>query len=76
MYKESFVKTNGKLGTYTTNYGGTGLAYNIGNEIPIIVKSVGNGFYYPVDNLSSFVEDNGAGYFSHIKKIPNPKLEE
>jgi hypothetical protein len=50
-YRGSEVITCGVKGTYRTIHGGVGLAYRVRAAV---VKSGGNGFYYPVEDLKSF----------------------
>ena len=66
MYKGSYVEANGKRGTYTTELGGVGLAYEVEGSV---VKSGGNGFYYPVDRMATFVPDNGDGYMASVRRM-------
>lgn len=72
-YKESEVKARGVKGTYTSNYGGVGLGYEIDG---VVVVSGGNGFYYPqaegFGGLASFVPDDGAGYMAKVRGLALP----
>lgn len=67
MYKGSEATAIGTKGTYTTNLGGTGLGYRMPNGD--VVRSGGNGFYYPVDGLESFTADGGRGYMGKVAAI-------
>jgi hypothetical protein len=68
-----FVKAHGKKGTYVTTHGGVGLAYDIGEPgEPDVVHSGGNGYFYPVPDLQSFVADGGAGYRAKLRGLALP----
>lgn len=69
-YKQSTVMEIGAKGTYTTNLGGVGLGYQMPKGD--VVKSGGNGFYYPVDGLVSFKADGGAGYRAKLRGLNLP----
>jgi hypothetical protein len=73
----SFVQSNGIKGTYITADGGVGLGYEmtVDNGLAsesVIVRSGGNGFYYPVDNLFNFTPDNGKGYMAKVSGLALP----
>lgn len=75
FFKASQVEATGRKGTYVTKLGGVGLAYDIADaarSCPLVVKSGGNGFYYPVEDLDTFVVDGGAGYRAAIRKLMLP----
>jgi hypothetical protein len=69
----SVVDATGRRGTYQTTYGSTGLGYEVATQTgSVVVHSGGNGFYYPVENLASFVADNGAGYMRRVRSLALP----
>lgn len=69
-YRQSEVQANGRKGTYYTNYGGIGLAYQmLSGEV---VNSGGNGFYYPVESAESFIADDGAAYMAAVRGLSLP----
>ena len=67
MFKASDTTATGIRGTYRTEYDGIGLAYRM--PCGAVVKSGGNGFYYPVDRLAEFTPDNGTGYMAAVRGL-------
>lgn len=66
-YKQSQVTSEGIKGTYTSKpFGGVGMGYQMQNGD--VVKSGGNGWYYPVD-VSEFTADGGQRYMDKVQSF-------
>ena len=64
IYPTETVMNCGTKGTYSTEAGGVGLGYKMADGS--VVKSGGNGLYYPVDGLAGFWPDGGAAYMAAV----------
>jgi hypothetical protein len=66
-YRKSEVEATGTKGTYVSlPYHGTGMGYQMPDGT--VVRSGGNGWYYPVE-VESFTADGGKGYMGVVRGI-------
>ena len=68
-YRASIVTKTGKKGTTISKRGGIGLGYQLDGPGSEVVQSGGNGWYYPVEEGTEFVPDNGKGYMLAVRQM-------
>lgn len=59
------IKIGEAVTTYST-HGGVGVGVVIDG---VVLKSGGNGWYYPCENLARYERDGGKGYLMAIRRV-------